>query len=207
MAREVLVEGTSFLVLTWDDIAESIERLAASISESYEFETIIGILRGGLFVATLLSDILGIEEVHPLGIRSYTGVKERGEVKIYHWPSLPSMNGRRVLLVDDVSDEGKTLRSAVEKVIKPLGPKEIRTATLHVKPWTKFMPNYHVLITSSWILYPWSRYESVRQIGKELVPRLGLREAAAILSNLLGLSSEKIASELTNERGKINAND
>ncbi|MEM3490122.1 MAG: phosphoribosyltransferase, partial [Nitrososphaerota archaeon] len=62
MGREVEFEGNKFLVLTWEDIMSHVESLAEKIKESYAFDAIIGILRGGLFVANLLSDILGIDE-------------------------------------------------------------------------------------------------------------------------------------------------
>ncbi|MEM2003334.1 MAG: phosphoribosyltransferase [Nitrososphaerota archaeon] len=196
MGREVEFEGNKFLVLTWEDIMSHVESLAEKIKESYAFDAIIGILRGGLFVANLLSDILGIDEVHPLGIRSYTDIEHRGEVKIYHWPSLPLMTGKKLLIVDDVSDEGKTLRAAVEKVVKPLGALTIKTAVLHVKPWTSFMPDYHVVTTSCWILYPWSRYESVRHLGKRLVNKMGIDGASRALSTLLSLDYERVINTL-----------
>ncbi|MEM3447763.1 MAG: phosphoribosyltransferase [Nitrososphaerota archaeon] len=196
MGREVEFEGNKFLVLTWEDIMNHVESLAEKIKESYAFDAIIGILRGGLFVANLLSDILGIDEVHPLGIRSYTDIEHRGEVKIYHWPSLPLMTGKKLLIVDDVSDEGKTLRAAVEKVVKPLGALTIKTAVLHVKPWTSFMPDYHVVTTSCWILYPWSRYESVRHLGKRLVNKMGIDGASRALSTLLSLDYERVINTL-----------
>jgi len=196
LGREVEFEGNKFLVLTWEDIMSHVESLAEKIKESYAFDAIIGILRGGLFVANLLSDILGIDEVHPLGIRSYTDIEHRGEVKIYHWPSLPLMTGKKLLIVDDVSDEGKTLRAAVEKVVKPLGALTIKTAVLHVKPWTSFMPDYHVVTTSCWILYPWSRYESVRHLGKRLVNKMGIDGASRALSTLLSLDYERVINTL-----------
>lgn len=196
LGKEVEFEGNKFLVLTWQDIMNHVEGLAEKIKESYTFDAIIGILRGGLFVANLLSDILAIDEVHPLGIRSYTDIEHRGEVKIYHWPILPSMTDKKLLIVDDVSDEGKTLRAAVEKVVKPLGASAIKTAVLHVKPWTSFMPDYHVVTTSCWILYPWSRYESVRHLGKRLVKKMSLDGAARALSTLLNLDYEKVINTL-----------
>jgi hypoxanthine phosphoribosyltransferase len=196
LGREVIFEGNKFLVLTWEDIMSHVETLAKNIKDTYTFDAIIGILRGGLFVANLLSDILAIDEVHPLGIRSYTDIEHRGEVKIYHWPSLPSMVNKKLLIVDDVSDQGKTLRAAVEKVVKPLGASDVKTAVLHVKPWTSFMPDYHVVTTSCWILYPWSRYESVRHLGKRLIQKMGLDGAARALSTLLNLDYEKVCSTL-----------
>jgi len=191
MAREVVIGGKAFLLLKWEDIMEQVDELALRIENDYQPDMIVGILRGGLFVANLLSDILGIEEVYTLGLKSYRGIADRREVQIYHWPTLPQLSERMVLLVDDVSDEGKTLWTAVNKIIKPLAPKAVKTAVLHIKPWTTFTPNYFVVKTSSWILYPWSRYESWRLLAKHLPEILDDEPEAERLMTLLGISRDR----------------
>ncbi|MEM0381885.1 MAG: phosphoribosyltransferase family protein [Nitrososphaerota archaeon] len=191
MAREVHIGGRSFLLLAWEDIMEQVEELAGKIERSYSPDTIVGILRGGLFVANLLSDILGIDEVYPLGLRSYRGVEDRGEVHIYHWPKLPPLDNHSILLVDDVSDEGKTLWTALNKILAPLSPGDVKTAVLHIKPWTSFKPDYYVVTTSSWILYPWSRYESWRILSREQAGILSDEAEAERLVTLLGISRER----------------
>ncbi|MCS7146065.1 MAG: phosphoribosyltransferase [Nitrososphaerota archaeon] len=191
MAREVQIGGRSFLLLAWEDIMGQVDNLSARIEASYRPDTIVGILRGGLFVANLLSDIWGIDEVYPLGLKSYRGIGDRGEVHIYHWPKLPRLDDRQVLLVDDVSDEGKTLWTALNKIILPLSPKNVKTAVLHIKPWTAFQPDYFVVRTGSWILYPWSRYESWRQLSSGVVNISDDEAEAERLISLLGISRER----------------
>lgn len=189
MVREVQIGGKSFLLLAWEDIMAQVEELASKIERSYQPDMIVGVLRGGLFVANLLSDILGIDEVYPLGLKSYKGITERGEVQIYHWPKLPRLDDRSVLLVDDVSDEGKTLHTALTKILAPLSPTSVKTAVLHIKPWTTFLPDYFVVRTSSWILYPWSRYESWRLLSRGVVG-VSNNEAERLIA-LLGISKER----------------
>ncbi len=191
MGKELRLLNRSFLLLAWDDIMQQVDDLASKIEKTYAPDMIIGILRGGLFVANLLSDILGIDEVHPLGLKSYRGVMDRGEVTIYHWPKLPPLNERAILLVDDVSDEGKTLQTALSRIILPLSPKTVRAAVLHIKPWTTFRPDYYVMVTGSWILYPWSRYESWRQLTKELDELSREGEEASTLISILGISRDR----------------
>ncbi|MEM0444932.1 MAG: phosphoribosyltransferase family protein [Nitrososphaerota archaeon] len=196
MAREVQIGGKNFLLLAWEDIMEQVEGLASKIESDYKADTIVGILRGGLFVANLLSDILGIDEVYPLGLKSYRGIGDRGEVRIYHWPELPALDNHNVLLVDDVSDEGKTLWTAMNKIILPLRPREARAAVLHIKPWTTFLPHYYVVRTSSWILYPWSRYESWRELSKDWAEMATDESEAERLISLLGISRERAKRDL-----------
>ncbi len=193
MGREVSLRKEKFLLLDWDDIVSGVEELANKVLNSgFRPDVIVGILRGGLFVANLLSDVMDVEDVVPLGIRSYVGVKARGSPIVYHRPSLEELNGKRVLLVDDVSDEGKTLMTAHSLIRESSYPSELRTSVLHIKPWTKFVPDYYVLSTSYWILYPWSRYESARLLWRQMSAHVPSEDLLPQLSALLGLDEEKI---------------
>jgi hypoxanthine phosphoribosyltransferase len=193
MGRELSLGRRKFLLLDWDDIVSGVEELANKVlSTGFRPDVIVGILRGGLFVANLLSDVMDVEDVVPLGIRSYVGVKARGSPIVYHRPSLEELNGKRVLLVDDVSDEGKTLMTAHSLIRESSYPSELRTSVLHIKPWTKFVPDYYVLTTSYWILYPWSRYESARLLWRQMSAHVPSEDLLPQLSALLGLDEEKI---------------
>jgi hypoxanthine phosphoribosyltransferase len=193
MGREVSLGKEKFLLLDWEDIVSGVEELADKVLNSgFRPDVIVGILRGGLFVANLLSDVMDVEDVVPLGIRSYVGVKARGSPVVYHRPSLEELNGKRVLLVDDVSDEGKTLMTAHSLIRESSYPSELRTSVLHIKPWTKFVPDYYVLSTSYWILYPWSRYESARLLWRRMSAHVPSEDLLPQLSALLGLDEEKI---------------
>ncbi len=72
------------------------------------------------------------------------------------------VSGRRLLVVDEVADTGKTL-AAVVRELERAGAAEVRSAVLHVKPSTEFMPDYYVvrLREWAWIFYPWSLVETV----------------------------------------------
>jgi hypoxanthine phosphoribosyltransferase len=193
MGRELSLGKEKFLLLDWEDIVSGVEELANKVLNSgFRPDVIVGILRGGLFVANLLSDVMDVEDVVPLGIRSYVGVKARGSPIVYHRPSLEELNGKRVLLVDDVSDEGKTLMTAHSLIRESSYPSELRTSVLHIKPWTKFVPDYYVLSTSYWILYPWSRYESARLLWRRMSAHVPSEDLLPQLSALLGLDEEKI---------------
>ncbi|WP_243666043.1 phosphoribosyltransferase [Vulcanisaeta sp. JCM 16159] len=66
-----------------------------------------------------------------------------------------------MLVVDDVTDTGKTLAVARD-ILRFYGAREVRTATLYVKPWSKIKPDYYVGTTDKWILFPWEVGEVIR---------------------------------------------
>ena len=63
--------------------------------------------------------------------------------------------GRRVLLVDEISSSGETLRLALAAV-RTIGPLEVRTATAFVRP-RGYKPDYFALETDQTVIFPWDR--------------------------------------------------
>ncbi|MEM2753757.1 MAG: hypothetical protein QXY58_04465, partial [Nitrososphaerota archaeon] len=59
-----VVDGRRYLTLSWSDIEVFIDKLAEQISSIYEPNMLIGILRGGAIVASMLSDVLDMREVY-----------------------------------------------------------------------------------------------------------------------------------------------
>jgi len=70
-------------------------------------------------------------------------------------------------LVDDISDTGDSLTIAGEHM-KQRGYKQLRTATMHMKPWTKHVPDYYVVKTKAWVVYPWELKEFTFNLATRL---------------------------------------
>ncbi|ADM27066.1 phosphoribosyltransferase [Ignisphaera aggregans DSM 17230] len=163
-----------FLVLSWNDIVDLSLELARKIMLSkYVPDAIVAILRGGYIVAKLVSDYLGIEHISTLEIKFYKGIGEKAERPIVISPIVHDLRGKKVLIVDDVADSGRTLQVAID-IVRLHGAKDVRTATLYLKPWSITMPDYYVADTKSWIVFPWE----VGEILRELKGRYGSLEEA-----------------------------
>ena len=146
---------------SWSDIERMCEQLARKIKKSgFEPDLIVGIARGGWVPARILSDIFNNKNIASIGVVFYKGVGATAEKpKLTH--GLPvKVNGKKILLVDDVSDTGESLIFA-KKTIK--GAKEVKVATLHMKPWSKFKPDFYVKTTNAWLIYPWEKRETLRK--------------------------------------------
>ena len=185
------VGGVKYLHLSWRDIEDLVEKLADIISASYKPDILIGILRGGATVAHLLSDFLDIRTIYPIGCNSYVDVAKRFSVKVYSPLALSDLSGKRVLLVDDVADEGLTLEAVVKQEIAPRNPLEVKVATLHMKPWCKFRPDYYVQVTDAWIIYPWEKREVARQVAENFIRHLGVDGGLKMVAEILEADVEK----------------
>jgi len=204
--REVFLENKKYLVLTWEDVKESSRKLCLEIEESFQPTLIIGILRGGAVLANLISDLLNVPNVYVVGARYYKGVDQRGTFEIYQpLPSSLDLRDHSVLLVDEVSDTGYTFINVINSQIKPRNPRDLCTASLYVKPWTNYVPNFYVGYTDAWIIFPWDFYETMYHLKKELEGKYSQKEVDEILSKNFRYTcrSKKIARTNKNVENKI----
>lgn len=153
---------------SWEDVERLSEKLAQKIIESgFEPDIVVAISRGGFDPARILCDQLGIRRLASVQVEFYSGVQDTAEKPRIVYPLNADVRGKRVLLVDDVSDTGDSLMLAKEHV-QAGSPGELKVATLHIKPWTRLRPDYHASETEAWIVYPWEPIESIRSIAAKL---------------------------------------
>jgi hypoxanthine phosphoribosyltransferase len=144
-------------ILSWDDFSDAARSLAGDVLRSgFRPDVVIAIARGGLLLAGTIAYALGTKSCGSINVEFYTGVDERLPEPVLHPPMLdaPALDGRRVLLVDDVSDSGRTL-AKVLRLLTDEGA-EVRTATLYTKSHTVLVPDFDYRRTDDWIIFPWS---------------------------------------------------
>jgi len=154
-----------FLRISWEEGARLCEQLVHKTG-GYRPDVLIGVSRGGLVPLRIFSDVLGIKTIGVLGIQFYKKIGETsGSPEITHDMPL-NIKGKKVLIIDDVADTGKSLLAAKE-YIERKGASEIRTATLHFKPTSALKPDYFVGTTTAWVVYPWERHEVERELKEK----------------------------------------
>ena len=144
-------------VLGWLEFGDASRDLAREVLASgFEPEVVVAIARGGLLLAGSIAYALGVKSCGALNVEFYTGVGERLTDPVVLPPMLDeqSLAGKRVLLVDDVSDSGRTL-ALVRELVGASGAR-VKTVTLYTKPGTVLVPDYYWKSTSQWITFPWS---------------------------------------------------
>jgi hypoxanthine phosphoribosyltransferase len=142
------------LPISWNDFFSLCKSLALAAA-SYQPDIILGIARGGLYAATLLSHMLQAELYC---IRITSRFQDRVVYDEPRWLVRPPpiVEGRKVLIVDEISATGKTLRM-VEQEVRALGAGEIRSAVMYAHEQGKDAPDYIGVISDALILNPWDR--------------------------------------------------
>lgn len=149
-------------VLTWERFGEVTRELARDIWDSgYRPEIIVSVARGGLLPAGAIAYALDLKSMLVLNVEFYTGIGVTLKDPRLVEPSgdVRGMAGKKVLIVDDVADSGRTLRF-VKELCEEYAT-EIRVAVLYEKSRSVLKPDYAYLHTDSWIAFPWSDKDPV----------------------------------------------
>ena len=151
-------------ITNWDYIYG----LARSVSDevkAHEFEpdVIVALARGGWFAGRVICDFLGLDDLTSLKMEHYVGTAAKsGEPTIRYPMPEGSVEGKNVLIVDDIADTGGSIRHAHEYVTDREA-NEVRTATLQLLQTSEFEPDFigERLEEWAWIVYPWNFIEDM----------------------------------------------
>ena len=145
--------------LSWEDIADAVQKIGDRIKESgYVPDYLIGITLGGLVPLMLLAKQLKNRNVLTIAAQSYDGDKKR-ELEIRYLPDV-DLKGKRVLLIDEVADSGDTL-TAISKILhEKYSVGELKSAVVVYKNHSTFKPDFSLLSTDEWVVFPWEKAET-----------------------------------------------
>jgi uncharacterized protein len=140
-----------YLDLTWEMFGELCRALALKVARDYDPEVVVGIARAGALPGAIVATILDVD-FYSMKISRHDDdiVRERPEVLS---AAPPEATGRRILIVDEVTTSGQTLRMALAAV-RAVQPLEVRTATSFSRR-QGYRPDYSALETEAEVILPW----------------------------------------------------
>jgi hypoxanthine phosphoribosyltransferase len=194
--------------LSWG-VAYSLARaLAHKVIESgYEPDIIIGVARGGLVPARMVCDLLLKNDLLSITTQHWGIATNLGKARIkFSLPQEADISGKRVLVVDDVTDTGDSI-SIIMDYLKEYNPIDIRTAVLHYKTCSISIPDYYgeKLEEWNWIIYPWAFYEDLAGFLQELLdnPRTDEELRKCLMDSFNILISRKEIKQMLNDLHKL----
>lgn len=141
--------------VSWDQFHRDARALAWRLSAKGPFEAIVSITRGGLVPAAIVARELELRVIETVCIASYDHQKQ-GDLKVLKEIAPAVMRigdgkGKGVLVVDDLTDTGKTAR-----MVREMLP-NAHFAAIYAKP--QGAPIIDTFITEvsqdTWIYFPW----------------------------------------------------
>ena len=157
-------------LVSWELFHTLARQLALLVrSSGFKPDMIVAIGRGGYMPARVLSDYLDIYNLSGFKIEHYRRAQKQAQARV-RYPLSANVEGLKLLLVDDVSDGGDTFEVAVSHLHDRGPPAEIRTAVLHHKTVSSFVPDFYTteLTEWRWLIYPWAILEDVSGFIREL---------------------------------------
>ncbi len=163
-----MIEKFRCQLVSWKDIERWSMDIVKKVKESgYDPEIVIGLARGGLVPARLIADYLNIKDLYAVKTEHW-GLTATPDGKARLAQGLQvSIEGKKVLVVDDITDTGQSLKLAVDH-IKEHNPAKIRSATLLHITHSKYVPDYYSDEVPedrwTWFIFPWNVYEDMRNL-------------------------------------------
>ena len=152
-----------FTRVTWQDLEKDCIALAKKIN-STKIDEIISISRGGMVVSRILSDILHLPISH-IAIESYADLQQQKQ-PIITQVSPREFKGETILLIDELSDSGKTFERGIS-YLQELPISKVYTAAPYYKSHTSYIPDFTVRNIDDWIIFPYEIQETKEAFVKE----------------------------------------
>jgi xanthine phosphoribosyltransferase len=140
--------------VSWEQFHRDARALAWRLAAAGPFQAIVCITRGGLVPAAIIARELDVRLIETVCVASYHDYKNQGELQILKGIAanvIGDGEGAGVLVVDDLTDTGKTAR-----VVREMLPKA-HFAAIYAKPAGRPMIDTFVTEVSqdTWIYFPW----------------------------------------------------
>jgi xanthine phosphoribosyltransferase len=142
--------------VSWDQFHRDARALAWRLADKGPFEAIVCITRGGLVPAAIVARELGTRLIETVCIASYHDYKNQGALSVIKdigasVTAIGDGKGKGVLVVDDLTDTGKTAQVVRERL------PNAHFATVYAKP--QGVPLIDTFVTEvsqdTWIYFPW----------------------------------------------------
>ncbi|MFH0816290.1 MAG: phosphoribosyltransferase [Methanobacteriota archaeon] len=158
-------------VVTWSEIDHWAEKVACKMEASgYTPDVVVGLTRGGWVPARILCDQLVCKNLFSIKVEHW-GITARTDNKAKLVQELAvDIKGKKVLLVDDITDTGESLKLSIDHV-KSKGPADVKCATLLHINHSKTVPDFYGVEVKKenwrWFIFPWNFKEDLGNlIGK-----------------------------------------
>lgn len=188
--------------LSWEDVEDLLWEIYVSMrSSGYSPDVVIGVARGGLVPARILVDYLQNKYICTFQMGHWAEGKDLTEKPTLVFP-LPEvdLSNKKILLVDDVSDEGGTMEEAVHYLTERVG--DVKTAVLINKADSKFRTDFCPKIMNEWrwVIFPWSKHEDLLSFTEKVLQLTG----GVSIEDIIRILEESLSVEImTHEIEKV----
>ncbi len=147
--------GQKDVFISWEEFQKYANMIVSDIQNTGKtYDVIVGVARGGLFLAGYLAYHLEVKEVDIVNVQTYED-KKIVDPRVLDLPK--KIVGKNILLVDDILDSGTTFRILAEWLEQT--NKVYDRAVLVDKCKSTIKAEYVGITVESdcWVIYPWEK--------------------------------------------------
>ncbi|QKF59023.1 phosphoribosyltransferase [Aliarcobacter lanthieri] len=124
-----------------------------NLCRDFEADTFLSIARGGLTLSHLMAQALNQRNLYIINSVSYDRKTQKDTHDLFNIPNLDG--AKKVLIIDDIVDSGKTMKLIVELLEKMYPNIEFKLATLFYKNTALVKPDFYIKKADCWIEFFW----------------------------------------------------
>ncbi|HLF06302.1 MAG TPA: phosphoribosyltransferase [Thermoplasmata archaeon] len=161
------MKRTPCRLVRWEEIEAWCDDITSRLRQHRTPDVVIGLTRGGWVPARIICDRLGIKDLFAVKTEHWgITATQDGEARLAQ--KLPvTVEGKSVLIVDDITDTGKSLALAFNHLME-FKPAQVKSATLLHITHSSFVPDYYSVEVPkeewTWFIFPWNRREDLRAL-------------------------------------------
>lgn len=161
-------------LVTWNDIVNWTMTLADELLKSgWIPDIVVAVARGGYVPSRLLCDHLGINDLVSLQVVHWPSSAQVAEKAYIKYPVAQiDLNGKRVLIMDDIVDTGDSVILAKDHVKSRWPNANVKVAALQwISSVAKFKPDYYAYEVKewAWFMYPWNWTEDLSNFIRRIM--------------------------------------
>ncbi|AGN25851.1 phosphoribosyltransferase [Candidatus Methanomassiliicoccus intestinalis] len=162
------VESFKCKLVSYDEITKWCSDVADKIRDiGYMPEVVVGLTRGGWVPARILCDELFVKKLYAVKTEHWGVTANPDGNALLTQELITDVTGERVLVIDDITDTGASLKLAVDHV-KQKNPAEVMSASLIHIERSEYVPDVYSYSISgndwTWFIFPWNVHEDMRTI-------------------------------------------
>ncbi|GGK52301.1 phosphoribosyltransferase [Haloarcula sebkhae] len=208
-----LPDEFSCTITDWEYIYGLCRDVADDVKAAdFEPDVVVALARGGWFGGRCLCDFLGLDDLASLKVEHYVGTAAKGEEAQIKYPLADgAVEGKDVLVVDDIADTGQSIETAAE-CVRDRNPSSVRTATLQLLQTSDHEPEFvgERLDEWTWVVYPWNFVEDMVELTAGVMEKSDQQthtedDIRRLLRDFHGVSRTNLEIAQPNRLGEVTA--
>ncbi|MBU3957902.1 MAG: phosphoribosyltransferase [Nanoarchaeota archaeon] len=162
------MQETKYEFPSWEQIAAECRKIAGKIrAAGFKPDVVLALSRGGLVPARIVCDLLIVKDLVSIKVDHWGITAQKDGSARLRYPVNIDLEGKKILIVDDITDTGESLSLALDWV-KKQNPADAKSAVVYHINHSKTVPDFFGEEIKSgdwaWIVWPWNLVEDISNI-------------------------------------------